>query len=260
MSLKGWSLPFSPKGLASTLSPPPWHYSGDMIAIEFSLDVKTIASLLPSGLEASDSDACMAVFADWCSSADSDPRLAADPRRGQYKEAFIIVPAQMKGQPATRVPYIWVDNEVAHLRGHAQGFPKKVGDIHMTRPVSIGKGGSKKEVGAKFAANVSAMGRLLMTAKVSLEEQVSPADIPQLLMLPILHTRYLPSLDADQPALHENCVNELTDVALGTAFAGKGELEFHASEHEELADLGIDNVGRGYVFDMAMTVTGAKVV
>ena len=35
MSLHGWSLPLSPQGRASLVPPPPWHFSGDVIGIDF---------------------------------------------------------------------------------------------------------------------------------------------------------------------------------------------------------------------------------
>ena len=71
-----------------------------------------------------------------------------------------------------RFPYIWVDSELSLIRGHVQGFPKKLGDIFMTRPVEIGRGGVRKAIGSRFAAHVSQLGRRLVTLSVTLEEAV----------------------------------------------------------------------------------------
>lgn len=258
--MKGWSLPFSPKGIASTLTAPPWHYSGEVIAVEFETSRNHIADLLPPDLEVSESTQCLAVFADWNSAADNDPRLLDDPRRGQYKEAFIIVPTRLKGGPAGRVPYIWVDNEVAHARGLIQGFPKKFGEIHMSRAVAIGRGGPKREAGNAFVGTLSAMGRLLMRARVTLTEAITPAQLPPLLVAPQIHTRYLPSLDPTTEPEHRHSMNVLTDVAAANAMAGTAELEFLPSEHEELADIGITRIGKGYLVSLAMTLTGAEAI
>ncbi|WP_286240202.1 acetoacetate decarboxylase family protein [Neptuniibacter halophilus] len=255
--MNGWSLPFSPKGLAATLTPPPWHYSGDLLAIEFETSPELIRALLPDDLEPADSNQCIAVFADWSATADSDPRLAEDPRRGMYKEAFIIIPTRHQDKTAGRVPYIWVDNEVAHARGNVQGFPKKMGEIFMNRPVTLGQGGPKREPGHSFAATLSAMGRHLMRAKVTLEAETGLADLPPLLLAPQIHTRYLASLDAETAPLHEHSINTLSDVGAAQAMVGTAELEFFPSEHEELADLPLVSVGRGYFVSVAMTVTGA---
>lgn len=256
--MNGWSLPFSPKGTASTLTPPPWHYSGDLLAIEFEASAETIASLLPSGLEAADTTQCLAIFADWSSAADSDPRLIEDPRRGMYKEAFIVIPARHMGDSVGRVPYIWVDNEVAHARGNVQGFPKKFGEIFMSRPVVVGRGGPKREVGNSFVGTLSAMGRQLMRARVDLTAETPMSELPPLLIAPQVHTRYLASLDPESAPLHQHSVNVLTDVAAGPALSGPAELEFFDSEHEELSDVGITRVGKGYFVSIAMTVTGAR--
>ncbi|NVK41457.1 MAG: acetoacetate decarboxylase family protein [Oceanospirillaceae bacterium] len=256
--MKGWSLPFSPKGVASTLTPPPWHYSGDLLAIEFETTADTIASMLPCDLEATESTQCIAIFADWSSAADSDPRLIEDPRRGMYKEAFIVVPARYRGDTYGRVPYIWVDNEVAHARGHVQGFPKKLGEVFMSRPVAVGRGGPRREVGNTFVGTLSAMGRQLMRGRVDLSEETPISELPPMLLAPQIHTRYLPSLDPESAPLHQHSINVLTDVAAGTALSGPAELEFFDSEHEELSDIGITKVGKGYFVSVAMTVTGAK--
>ena len=34
-SLKGFTLPLTPKGHSSVVDPPPWHYGGDVLAIMF---------------------------------------------------------------------------------------------------------------------------------------------------------------------------------------------------------------------------------
>lgn len=258
--MNGWSLPFSPKGLASTLTPPPWHYSGEFLAVEFETTREQIAAMLPDDLEATDSTQCLAIFADWCSAADSDPRLRADPRRGQYLEAFIVIPTRLKGETAGRVPYIWVDNEVAQTRGQLQGFPKKFGEIHMSRAVAFGRGGPKREAGNTFVGTLSAMGRLLMRASVTLTEAIPLSQLPPLLLAPQIHTRYMPSLDPASAPEHRHSMNELRDVEAGRAMVGTASLEFLASEHEELADIGITRVGKGYLVSTAMTLTGAQTI
>ncbi|MBV5324144.1 MAG: acetoacetate decarboxylase family protein, partial [Rhodospirillaceae bacterium] len=57
-----------------------------------------------------------------------------DPIRAQYKEAFAVVRCTFEGRTYSRCIYIWVDKDFAMLRGIHQGYPKKFGSIHMTRP------------------------------------------------------------------------------------------------------------------------------
>src|ERR1700748_3708814 len=48
--LKGFTVPRTPQGRASIDPPPPWHYSSDVLAVEFWADPKVTASMLPRGL------------------------------------------------------------------------------------------------------------------------------------------------------------------------------------------------------------------
>ena len=96
---------------------------------------------MPAGFSPRGDGSCTFFFCDWCSAADRDPRVKDDPIKGQYREAYVTLNGTFDGRPFGRVPYIWVDSELSLLRGQIQGFPKKLGDIHMTRAVDIGKGG-----------------------------------------------------------------------------------------------------------------------
>ncbi|MBI2237614.1 MAG: acetoacetate decarboxylase family protein, partial [Actinobacteria bacterium] len=49
--LKGFMPPRSPEGRASIVPPPPWHYSGDVLTIEYRTDPAGVADLLPDPLE-----------------------------------------------------------------------------------------------------------------------------------------------------------------------------------------------------------------
>jgi acetoacetate decarboxylase len=122
MSLRGWSLPLSPSGQAALVPPPPWHFSGDAIGIDFRGDPRAMAAVLPAALVPVGDGSASFVFCDWSSSADLDPRVAGDPARGQYKEAYVAVHARLDGKSVARVPYIWVDNDLSFARVHIQGF------------------------------------------------------------------------------------------------------------------------------------------
>ena len=88
-----------------------------------------MAAVVPRPLMALDDGSATFVFIDWSSSADADPRIASDPARGQYKEAYVEVHATLDEAKVARVPYICVDNDLSFARGHIQGFPKKLGAI-----------------------------------------------------------------------------------------------------------------------------------
>ena len=256
MSLHGWTLPQSATGRSATLPPPPWHYSGEVIAVDFVADPARVAELAPPGFEPSGDGGCTFFFCDWASAAEHDPRIQADPAKGQYREAYVVFTGTFGGAPAGRIPYIWVDSELSLVRGLVQGFPKKLGEVHMTRPVELGRGGARNAPGERFAAHVSSLGRRLATASVRIEASVE-GQLPVGLR-PLVHTRLWPSLEGDAPAVHELSLVAVTDVALGTVWRGSAELAFGASEFEELELLAPRRVGAGWVYSTAFSVTGGR--
>jgi acetoacetate decarboxylase len=256
MSLKGWTLPLTATGRSSAVPPPPWHYSGDLIAVDFKADPARVAELVPAGFTPPADGSCTFFFCDWASAAEHDPRVKEDPAKGQYKEAFITLNGTFNDRPFGRVPYIWVDSELSLLRGLVQGFPKKLGDIYMTRPIEIGKGGARKAPGERFAAHVSSLGRRLATASVTLREAVTrklPAGAG-----PHVHTRLWPSLEHDEPAVHELSIVTTADVAFGQVWCGDATLELGASDFEEIDQLAPRSVGPGWVYPMAFSAVGGK--
>ncbi len=121
--LRGFTVPKSPFGQAALTPPPPWHYSSDVVGVEFWADPKAAAATLPRGLSPdpkSNGHAIM-MFLDWQFTAQDDEFL--DPARCQYREAFVLLDAMYRDMPVMWCPYIYVDNDAALARGWTQGFP-----------------------------------------------------------------------------------------------------------------------------------------
>ena len=198
------------------------------------------------------------MFCDWASAADDDPRIKDDPAKGQYKEAYVVIHGEHAGKRAGRVPFIWVDSDLSLVRGLIQGFPKKLGEIHMTRPVELGRGGSRKAPGERFRG-----------------PRVGPRPSPR---RPHRHDRR--STREDLPEGRRRAARAHAAVAeprrrpAGGARAGawqrsrgsrsapsgtaSAKLEFGASEHEEIDALAPVAVGDGWVLSMAFSVTGGS--
>ena len=259
MTLIGWTLPQSATGQASMLPAPPWHYSGEVIAVDFLADPERVAELVPPGFEPAGDGSCSFVFCDWSSAADGNERIKDDPAVGQYKEAYVVIHGSFEGKRAGRVPYIWVDSDLSLVRGLIQGFPKKLGEIHMTRPVDVGRGGARKAAGEHFAAHVSARGRRLVTARVTLDE-VREKTYPKGVAAPLVHTRLFPSLDGEAPAVYELSRGTIQEFEVGVVWHGSATLEMGWSEHEEIDALGPLVVGDGWVMSMAFSVVGGSVI
>jgi acetoacetate decarboxylase len=257
MTLRGWTLPQTPTGRSSIVAPPPWHYSGEIIAVDFAARIDAVAALLPDGFRPLPEGTASVVFADWCSASDNDDRVLRDPAVGQYHEAYIVLHALRGDKRVGRVPFIWVDSELSLLRGQIQGFPKKLGQIAMTRPVMLGKGGVRKADGSHFAAHATSHGRRVLTAGVTVQGIAERP--PRAATLPLVHTRLFPAVDGPDPAVRELQFGAIEGFECGMVHWGPATLEIGATEYEELEPLQPVSVGTGYVFSMAFSVTGGRV-
>ena len=254
--LQGFMPPRSPEGRASIVAAPPWHYSGDLITIEYRTDPAAVAELLPAPLEPAPEDpgAVAFVFADWQSCSDTFEELL-DPVRSQYREAFMVVRCSYRGELYSRCVYIWVDKDFALARGWYQGYPKKLGSIWMTRPVSVGKAGPRLERGAQLGATLQANDRRLAEITLTL---TGPSDAGGFVnALPMLHSRWMPSIDPAAPdALAELVTMRSQDVELGPAWTGDPTVQLFGAPGEELAALEPKELIAGYWRQVGATFAG----
>ncbi len=256
MTLQGYTVPRTPSGRASLVPPPPWHYVGDFIVIDFHADPDAAASLLPEGLERHpDAGRCAAVFADWQSLSEGGDELI-DPVRSQYREFYLVVSGVLDGEAVTTCPFIWVNQDFALVRGLIQGFPKKLGDVWMTRSFELDCRASPGiRAGARFGATCSARGRELARATVTLEQESESGSLHT--DPPLVNVRYFPRLAAgrhDQPAVHELVRARSRDRSVSPIWEGSATLDLSAAPGEEHTLLTPIDVVRGYRFTFAYTV------
>lgn len=258
MSLVGLPFPRTATGRASLLPPPPWHYSGDLLTVEYRTDPAAVAELLPEPLEPprddEDPGAVAFVVADWQSCSDTFEEVL-DPVRLQYKEAFFVVRCRYRDQLWSRCVYIWVDKDFAMVRGHLQGYPKKLGSVHLTRPVTVGRAGPRLEPGGRFGATLAAYDRRLAAARFTIAGFSDGAGFVN--ALPMLHHRFLPRIEADgRDSFTELVTMRGADVELGPAFSGEAELELFDSPVEELGRIAPREMIGGYWRSVGTTFAG----
>ena len=254
--LKGFMYPRSPRGEASVVPAPPWHYSGDVLTIEYRTEPGRVAAWLPDGVDPAkdDPDAVAMIWADWQSCGDSGAELL-DPIRSQYKECFVVVRCTWNGELYSRCILIWVDRDFALARGWHQGYPKKLGSIWMTRPVEVGRAGPRLEQGGVFGATLQANERRLAEARFTISGPSEGAGFVN--ALPMLHTRWIPSIEAQEKAsLDELVTMRSRDVELSPAFTGEAELRVFDAPGEELASLPVRDPIAGYWRRVGATFDG----
>jgi acetoacetate decarboxylase len=227
-----------------------------MLTVEYRTDPNAVKELLPEGVEpaADDPGAVALIWADWQSCSDTFEELD-DPVRSQYREAFFVVRCQYRGEPYSRCVYIWVDKDFALVRGYHQGYPKKLGEIWMTRPVTIGRAGPRVDTGGRFAATLSAYGHRLAHARITLER---PADRPGFVNAhPMLHHRWLPAIESDgTDSLAEVVTMRGYDGVIDNVWEGHADLELPGAPHEELDRLRPVEILGGYYHKVATSWRG----
>ena len=260
--LKGFTLPKSPFGQAALTPPPPWHYSGDVIGVEFQTDPSATAATLPNGLSPdpkSNGHAVM-MFVDWQFTAQDDEYL--DPARYRYREAFVLLDAMYRNTPVMWCPYVFVDNDAALARGWTQGFPKKIGSIFQTRTYAAASpAAAPLAPGGRFGASLSAHGQRLAEARITLQEPVE--DGLSLLSRPTVLLRYFPRLAAgyqDKPAVNELTMAITDNLTVADAWIGDGELNLPEAYGEELHGLAPITIESGFRYSLSYSVTDLKIL
>ncbi|HET9720139.1 MAG TPA: acetoacetate decarboxylase family protein [Solirubrobacteraceae bacterium] len=262
MTLRGYSIPRTPSGQAGLVPPPPWHYVADFLVVDFHADPEAAASLLPEGLDPHpDAGRCAAVYADWQSCSETGDELT-DPVRGHYREFYIVVSALLDGEEVTTCPFIWVDQDFALARGWIQGFPKKLGEVWMTRAYALQcRAAPGIRAGSAFGATCSARGRAISRARITLERPSESGSLHT--APPIVNVRHFPRLDAghhDDPAVHELVRSRSRDRSVSEIWEGEAELELFPAPGEEHTMLAPRGAARGYRFTFAYTVDDLETV
>jgi acetoacetate decarboxylase len=259
---KPYTTPLVPRGLSSIAPPPPWHYSGDFVIVEFWADPAAVASVLPEGLtvDPTSQGHATAIFVDWQFTGENDELL--DPARYQYREFFLLVDALHEGKPVAFCPYIFVDNDSALMRGLIQGFPKRLGSVFQTRSFAAPSlAAAQVAPGARFAASASTAGKRIARGEVKLMEPLTDLSKLSLAGRPVINMRHFPRLAAgehENPAVHELVVSITDNVKLADVWVGEGQLTLPVAEGEEVSDLAPVRVGAGYRLSMSYTVTDLK--
>jgi len=260
--LKGFAVPLSPLGIAALTPPPPWHFAGDVLAVEFWSDPELSADTLPRGVEldGKDNGHAVALFLDYQFTARGDEYL--DPARYQSRGFAVLLDAIWRGSSIAWCPYAYVDNDAALLRGWICGYPEKLGSVHQTRTFAAPSAASGPLASdSRFGASVSAHGQLLAEARVTLRQKAD--DLAGLLDRPIVTRRYFPRLSAGmhaKPAVDELVRLSSDKLLLADLWRGEGELAFPEASGEELDTLGPIKVGRGYRFSFSNSVNDCEIL
>lgn len=256
----GFFGPRTATGKASLLPNPPWHYSGDLLTIEYRVDPERVRELLPEPLTLAvdDPGAVALLWADWQSCA-ADGTQLLDPVLAQYKEAFVVVRCSFRGETFSRCVYIWVDKDFAVARGLHQGYPKKLGDIHLTRPHPYGPA-PRVAPGGRFGASLSASGRRLAEARITLAGEAATNGFVN--GHPMAHNRFVRAIDnPSRMRLDEIIVTGSAKVEGGPAYAAHVDaFDVFPAPTEELDRLAPQELIGGYYRQVGVVWDGGRLL
>lgn len=254
--LRGYSLPLSPTGESAMLTPPPWHFSGDVVMVEYRVDPAAAVRFLPTGVDPGvDPGAAAAVFANWQWCSDSGAELA-DPSLCQFNEFLILLACEHDGRPMARCPYAWVDQAVPLVRGWVQGMPKQFGTVHLTWPRTVGKAGPRPGGLGRYDGVLSVGGRRVVEASVQLTGRAE--EPPALHNVPLVHSRLFPEWAGNGAAHAPLVASEVTDVEFCGIRTGSAKLRIFDVLGPDLAELAPVAIGEGFVFSYGETLRGGR--
>ncbi|MFI1112867.1 acetoacetate decarboxylase family protein [Streptomyces physcomitrii] len=258
--LSGYSYPLSPSGQSAMVSPPPWHFSGNMLWIDCNVDPEAAASFLPGGLSPTDDPGAAAVvFSEWqwCSAEGSE---LADPVRCQFSEFQILLACEYRGRLMARCPYAWVDSAVSLARGWIQGMPKQYGSVQMTRMLPVGPAGGRREPGGQISGSLAVHDRRLAEATALLTGPASGP--PELASVPLVHSKVVSPWTGDEDTTPRLLTSRVTGVEFSEVWSGTVDLRFDEqgvrAVDEALAALIPRQVGRAHSFAYAETLVGGE--
>jgi acetoacetate decarboxylase len=266
-------MPLSPQGRASLTPVPPWHYAGEIPAVDFEAHPAAVQAVLPPHLEPDPHDpgGCVAFFVAWQYASEKGEEYL-DPARSQYNEFILLVNALYlragglgEGPAAVTVhtcPYIYVDKDTSMARGWIQGWPKKFGEVHTTRASTLpSKAAPRLQPGGRFGGTLSANGRRLAEAVVELEKIAG--DPLYLGKRPVINMRYFPQLaggGSARPPVHELVRSIMSGAQRTEIWEGPATLDFFPAPDNELDSFRPVTIRRGYRYSMAMTIEDLEVL
>ena len=256
--LKGFAPPYTNTGRSALIPDPPWFYSGDLLTVEYRTDPEKVRAILPDDVELAEEDpgAVAFIWADWQSCSSGGEELL-DPARSQYKEAFAVVRCRYQGTTYSRCVLIWVTTDFAIARGVHQGYPKKLGSIHQTRPMPFGQGAPRIAEGGRFGATLAAYDHRLAQATVTL---TGPSETNGFVnALPMLHHRQVRPIErgAGGWALDEVLTMSGVGFEHGQAWKGDASLELFDSPWDDVAStLPVREILSGYFVQVGTSWDG----
>jgi len=252
---QGYTPPFTPRGLASLVAPPPWHYAGWLLNVAFECDPARAAGFVPAQVGAATGRGAIH-FADWQATTDGSELL--DPILSQYRETIVLLElTRPDGTAANFCPLIYVDQDVSMVRGLLQGWPKKHGSTWLTRSLPLEHpAGAPLRAGTRLGATLAVKDRRLVEARLTLTGR--PGLAIGFAARPTWGTVGWPDLTRPSAPPEPRYLRPSVGGRVGGEWhEATAELSFKETPREELHELGLRSVTAASVGWLGISITGA---
>jgi acetoacetate decarboxylase len=254
LNLKGYSIPLSPEGKASLVTPTPHHYGGQFIFVDYRADVKEVARFLPAPLEPEPTGRAFVIVNELFSIPEDNPDLIyTNPERTHYTEGVVAVRCSYRGTPGSYITAIWVSKDWSMAFGQFFGWPKKIADIHLTRVPPLHPTLKPLGVGSRVRGIVAREGYRLVDVSLNLRRQEEDSAAPSFGWL--YSVRYFPEMGPTVPAVKQLIRNRVQNPRAINVFSGDAEFSFGESDNEELLPLNPVEIIKGYFYNPSWTTT-----
>lgn len=193
-------------------------------------------------------------FCDWQATTNGMELL--DPVYAQYKEFFFLLEAERHGDVRLYCPFIYVDQDIAMMRGLLQGWPKKQGSVWITRSYNLDHpAAALQEKGARLGASLAVKDRRLAEAQIELTGK--PGERIGFLAIPTFGIVGEPTIvDGNSAGRHRLVSQSVSETRIGEIHAARGELTLLDSPWDELGQLTPLQTLNAVVCEFALTVNG----
>ena len=251
--LEGFTVPHTPTGRSSLVTAPPWHYAGRVASFACELDADTAQRFLPPDFGHATGRA-YGHFCDWQATTDGSELL--DPAYALYAEYFHLLEAERDGELRLFCPFIYVDQDIALVRGLLQGWPKKLGSVRIARSMDLDHPAAGcVRAGTTLGATLAVKDRRLVEASWRFTGE--PGERLGFLATPTFGVVASPTLVGGADRGRGRLVRQdVSRTVVGPVHGATGELRLLDAPRDELGELAPSATVRASVCELALTVDG----